>query len=76
MTLSNPGRGIAFFNRLWIKDAAGELLCPAQWEDNYLTLAPGETRTVRCRLRAEDALRAETVGVKGWDLSERSVSLR
>lgn len=76
VTLSNPGRGIAFFNRLWIKDAAGELLCPAQWEDNYLTLAPGETRTVRCRLRAEDALRAETVGVKGWDLSERSVSLR
>ena len=24
--------------------------CPAYWSDNYLTLAPGETRTVTCRM--------------------------
>ena len=24
--------------------------CPAYWSDNYITLAPGETRTVTCRM--------------------------
>ncbi len=50
VTVSNPSRKVAFMIRLTAKDRSGQLLCPAYWSDNYLTLAPGETRTVTCYL--------------------------
>lgn len=50
VTVSNPSDKVAFMVRLTAKDQGGQLVCPAYWSDNYLTLAPGETRTVTCRL--------------------------
>ena len=47
--VSNPTDKVAFMIRLTAKNE-GELICPAYWSDNYLTLAPGETRTVTCRM--------------------------
>ena len=52
VTVSNPSDKVAFMIRLTAKDANGELICPAYWSDNYLTLAPGEKRTVVCKLHA------------------------
>ena len=49
-TVSNPSDKVAFMVRLKAKDQNGELICPAYWSDNYLTLAPGESRTVTCRM--------------------------
>ena len=49
-TVSNPSDKVAFMVRLTAKDPKGELICPAYWSDNYLTLAPGESRTVTCRM--------------------------
>lgn len=49
VTVSNPTDKVAFMVRLTAKDENGELICPAYWSDNYLTLAPGESRTVTCR---------------------------
>ena len=48
LTVSNPSSEVAFFLRLVAKDANDNLVCPAYWTDNYLTLAPGESRTVGC----------------------------
>jgi exo-1,4-beta-D-glucosaminidase len=56
-TVSNPSDKVAFMIRLTAKDQNGELICPAYWSDNYLTLAPGESRTVTCRM---PSLAAET----------------
>jgi len=47
--VSNPTDKVAFMVRLTAKQQ-GQLICPAYWSDNYLTLAPGETRTVTCKL--------------------------
>ena len=47
--VSNPTNKVAFMVRLTAKQQ-GQLICPAYWSDNYLTLAPGETRTVTCKL--------------------------
>jgi exo-1,4-beta-D-glucosaminidase len=47
-TVTNPTDKVAFMIRLTAKNQNGQLLCPAYWSDNYLTLAPGETRTVTC----------------------------
>ena len=49
-TVSNPSDKVAFMIRLTAKDQNGDLICPAYWSDNYLTLAPGESRTVTCRM--------------------------
>ena len=49
-TVSNPSDKVAFMIRLTAKNQNGELICPAYWSDNYLTLAPGESRTVCCEL--------------------------
>jgi exo-1,4-beta-D-glucosaminidase len=49
-TVSNPSDKVAFMVRLTAKDQNGDLICPAYWSDNYLTLAPGESRTVTCRM--------------------------
>ena len=54
LTLSNPSSTIAFFQRLVVKDAKGTLVCPAYWSDNYVTLAPGESRTITCMLPMTD----------------------
>ena len=52
ITLRNPSPTVAFFQRLIVKDVKGTLVCPAYWSDNYVTLAPGETRTITCMLPA------------------------
>ena len=46
VTVSNPTDKVAFMIRLTAKDEQGQLICPAYWSDNYLILAPGETRIV------------------------------
>ena len=50
VTVTNPTDKVAFMVRLTARDTTGELFCPAYWSDNYLTLAPGETRTITCRI--------------------------
>ena len=49
-TVSNKTDKVAFMIRLTAKDEQGQLICPAYWSDNYFSLAPGETRTVTCRM--------------------------
>ncbi len=48
--VSNPTDKVAFMVRLTAKDSKGNLICPAYWSDNYLTLAPGESRNITCRM--------------------------
>ncbi len=49
-TLKNMSTAPAFMIELMIvKDRSGDAIAPVFWDDNYLTLLPGETRTVRVR---------------------------
>ena len=50
VTVRNPTEKVAFMIRLTVKDENGELICPAFWSDNYFSLAPGDSRTVTCKL--------------------------
>jgi exo-1,4-beta-D-glucosaminidase len=53
VTLENPGPGIAFFVRLKLtKGAGGEEILPVRWQDNYVSLAPGEKRELTATYRA------------------------
>ena len=54
VTLKNPGRSIAFFMRMQITGRGDEEALPVLWEDNYVTLLPGETRTIMATYRVRD----------------------
>jgi exo-1,4-beta-D-glucosaminidase len=52
--LSNPTDKVAFFVELEVQDEkSGEAVTPVFWSDNYVSLLPGETKTltVRCKKR-------------------------
>jgi exo-1,4-beta-D-glucosaminidase len=69
--VSNPGRSIAFFIHLQIKQGGTELpVLPVIWQDNYFSLLPGESREVTAtyRLRDSDETGA-LLAVDGWNVS-------
>ena len=74
--LENAPAAVAFFIRLSLKDAQGELITPVFWEDNYLSLAPGETRTVKCSIPRSVRVSAPVIlSVSGWNVAEKNLEL-
>jgi exo-1,4-beta-D-glucosaminidase len=68
--IENPSRSLAFFVRLKVdKGAKGEEVLPVVWEDNYISLLPGEKREVTASYRAAELGTAKpTVEVSGWNV--------
>ncbi len=51
VTLANPGQRLAFFVELSVVgDRTGELVAPIYWDDNYVSLLPGERRELRATI--------------------------
>ena len=48
VTLENKSDVISYMNILKAKDAAGNMVVPAYWSDNFFSLLPGQTKTVTC----------------------------
>lgn len=69
VTLRNTDKTIAFFLRLQITGRGGEETLPVLWEDNYISLLPGETRSVTATYRIRDLRGAPPkVMVTGWNI--------
>jgi exo-1,4-beta-D-glucosaminidase len=70
VTLENPSKALAFFVRLKVsRGAKGEELLPVLWQDNYVSLLPGEKREVTATYRAAELGAAKpVVEVSGWNL--------
>jgi exo-1,4-beta-D-glucosaminidase len=68
--LQNPSRNLAFFVRLKIdKGQGGEEILPVLWQDNYISLLPGETREITATYHVRDLGTAKpTVEVSGWNV--------
>jgi exo-1,4-beta-D-glucosaminidase len=67
--LQNQSKSLAFFVRLKVdKGAKGEEILPVVWEDNYISLMPGEMRELTATYRARELGTAKpTVEVIGWN---------
>ncbi len=72
VTLRNPGPNLAFFVELEVAGKqTGRLAAPVFWDDNYVSLAPGETRIVRATIPShalsgeEPILRWQGINVEG-----------
>jgi exo-1,4-beta-D-glucosaminidase len=54
VTLRNTSSSIAFFLRLQVVGRTGDEALPVIWDDNYISLLPGETRVVSATYRVAD----------------------
>ena len=70
LTIKNPSKSLAFFVRLKVnKGERGDEILPVVWEDNYISLLPGETREVGATYRVSELGTAKpVVEVSGWNV--------
>ena len=69
VTLTNNSKNIAFLIELAFVDKASQLtLLPAFWSDNYLSLLPGETRTITYNPGAPTTSDQLELQVKGYNV--------
>ena len=70
VTLDNPSKSLAFFVRLKVgKGAKGEEILPVIWQDNYISLLPGEKRVITASYRTSELGTAKpVVEVSGWNV--------
>src|SRR6266481_8754984 len=70
VTLENPSKSLAFFVRLKVnKGAGGEEILPVLWQDNYVSLLPGEKRELTASYRSSALGQAKpSLEVSGWNL--------
>jgi exo-1,4-beta-D-glucosaminidase len=70
VTLENPSKSLAFFVRLRVnKGAGGEEILPVLWQDNYVSLLPGEKRELTASYRTSALGQAKpALQVSGWNL--------
>jgi exo-1,4-beta-D-glucosaminidase len=74
--LKNSSRHIAFFMRAEVtKGRGGEEVLPITYEDNYVTLFPGESRTLWARFRtAELGGQKAHLRLEGYNVNKRIVA--
>jgi exo-1,4-beta-D-glucosaminidase len=70
VTLENPSQALAFFVHLAVrKGEGGEEVLPVLWDDNYVTLLPGEKREIAARYAPKDLGAVKpVVSVDGWNV--------
>ena len=76
VTLQNPGRQVALMTHLQLRrQRSGERVLPAYYSDNYVSLVPGESKTITIEAATAD-LKGETplVVVDGWNAGVTAVT--
>src|SRR6266852_3336775 len=70
VTVENPTKDLAFFVRLKVdKGKGGEEILPVLWQDNYVSLLPGDKREITATYRAAELGAARpAVNVSGWNV--------
>ena len=70
VTVENPGKAVAFFVRLKLDmGKGGEEILPVVWQDNYVSLLPGEKREITATYRAGALGTAKPeIEISGWNV--------
>ncbi len=68
--IENPNKSLAFFVRVKVvKGKGGEEILPVIWQDNYISLLPGEKREITATYRASELGAAKpAIEVSGWNI--------
>ena len=73
--LGNASDALAFFVELRVVDADGNSILPVLWDDNYVSILPGESRELVARFPAEDGVSGARLMVKGWNVAPVEANL-
>jgi exo-1,4-beta-D-glucosaminidase len=73
--LHNPSKQLAFQVALAVENKTGAEILPVLWEDNYISLLPGETREVEARFPQQQPAAGARVAVSGWNIAAAVVKL-
>jgi hypothetical protein len=78
VNLANPSSTVALMARLKVeRRASGTRVLPVFYEDNYVSLLPGEKRCVEMTFATADlAGEAPLLSVEGWNILPAAVKLR
>lgn len=72
--LTNTGSAPAVLVKLTLTDAAtSDRILPAYYSENYVSLLPGEERTVTIRYHAGDV--KPSIALRGWNLATTSIGV-
>lgn len=76
VTLSNPDNApVAFFNRLALINAeTKQRILPAFASDNYLSVLPGETKTITIDY-PQSANQNMLLNIKGWNVNDQNIQI-
>ena len=76
MTISNPAKTVAFMIRARLVKSDGQDVVPAFFDDNFISLLPGESRTIGVRFRTADLGRTPAhYEVSGWNVPAQNVAV-
>lgn len=72
VTITNPkGNTLAFFNRIALVDSkTGERILPAFYSDNYISVAPGYSKTITVEYTPQNGV-SPKVEVLGWNTEKK-----
>ena len=72
ITLTNSSTVPVLSSKLTLFNGAGERVLPVYYSDNYLSLMPGESRTLTASFKAPGALK---LALRGWNVAEQTVAV-
>jgi exo-1,4-beta-D-glucosaminidase len=69
--VANPSDRLAFGVRLAVtKGEGGQEVLPSYWEDNYISLLPGERRVLTANFSPEDLGESKpSIQITGWNVA-------
>jgi exo-1,4-beta-D-glucosaminidase len=76
ITLTNKSDGIAFFINLTLKNDNGQTVFPVFWDDNYLSILPGEMRVICCTIPGDRVTdKNYSLTLSGWNVNEQLIKI-
>ncbi len=77
VTITNPaGRALAFFNRISLVDPLSKKrILPVFYSDNYVSVLPGERKTVLVEYNSEVNAYSAMVSISGWNVEKRYIRI-
>lgn len=76
ISISNPeGNPVAFFNRVSVIDSqTGKRILPAFYNDNYISVLPGETKVVQVEYTPDSEI-TPSIEIYGWNTDRQTVDI-
>ena len=72
----NPSDKVAFLVVLTLNDENGESIYPVFWDDNYISLLPGEKRDVSCSVSKNNLRRMKPkLILSGWNIKPHQIDI-